>query len=198
MDREQRRTEILKAAEDVFARLGYHGAGIADIIERAGVARGTFYLYFESKRHVFEQLLDKFFEIIRSQVRRIDVSRGPDAVLEQIRGNATRVIDAILLHHNLGKILLSEAVGLDEECDEKLLSFYARLLALIEGALKLGIDGGIVRPCDPRVVALCILGTMKEVLYHGIMKPGDLPRETLAEEILQYNLRGLMGSGLKT
>lgn len=192
MDREQRRTQILRAAEEVFARLGYHRAGIADIIDRAGVARGTFYLYFESKRHVFEQLLDEFFEIIRSQVRRIDVTRGPDAVVEQIRGNATRVIDAILLHQNLGKILLSDAVGLDEECDEKLLSFYARLLGLIEGALTLGLSIGIVRPCDPRIVALCILGTLKEVLYHGVMKPRDLPRETLAEEILQYNLRGLL------
>ena len=50
---DQRRQQLLEAATWVFARKGYRRAGISDIIARAGVARGTFYLYFDSKEQVF-------------------------------------------------------------------------------------------------------------------------------------------------
>ena len=41
MSKEERRLSILNAAKAVFAERGYSGAGVADIIEKAGVARGT-------------------------------------------------------------------------------------------------------------------------------------------------------------
>ncbi len=44
MVREQRREQVLDAAKAVFAKKGFHRSSIADIIQRAGIARGTFYL----------------------------------------------------------------------------------------------------------------------------------------------------------
>ena len=51
------RTRLLEAAEQVFADLGYHDASIVKITEVAGVAQGTFYLYFESKKGIFDELV---------------------------------------------------------------------------------------------------------------------------------------------
>src|SRR5579862_7413974 len=51
------RRRLLDAAEDVFAELGYHDASIVRIVERAGVAQGTFYIYFRSKQEIFEELV---------------------------------------------------------------------------------------------------------------------------------------------
>ena len=48
--REDRRAQILQKAKEVFAERGYHNASISEIILRAGIARGTFYLYFRTKR----------------------------------------------------------------------------------------------------------------------------------------------------
>ncbi|MCX5743965.1 MAG: helix-turn-helix domain containing protein, partial [Proteobacteria bacterium] len=56
--KQERRRKILGAAKYVFAEAGYHGASINMIIERAQIARGTFYLYFESKAAVFNSILD--------------------------------------------------------------------------------------------------------------------------------------------
>jgi AcrR family transcriptional regulator len=53
----QTRTRLLEAAEDVFARVGYHDASIVKITDAAGVAMGTFYLYFRSKQEIFDELL---------------------------------------------------------------------------------------------------------------------------------------------
>ena len=55
----ERRSQLLAAARRVFAARGYHNAGVSHIIREAGVARGTFYNYFESKRTVFTAVLDE-------------------------------------------------------------------------------------------------------------------------------------------
>lgn len=55
----QRREQILSAARDVFADKGYESATISDIVKKAGVAQGTFYLYFGSKKGVVIELARK-------------------------------------------------------------------------------------------------------------------------------------------
>jgi AcrR family transcriptional regulator len=51
------RRRLLDAAEHVFGELGYHEASVVKLAEAAGVATGTFYLYFDSKRSIFEELV---------------------------------------------------------------------------------------------------------------------------------------------
>ncbi len=56
---------LLIAAELVFAEFGYHDASIVKITEAAGVAQGTFYLYFASKLQVFDELVDDLNRRVR-------------------------------------------------------------------------------------------------------------------------------------
>ena len=56
--KEKKRIELLLAAKRVFERKGYEPATMADIIEEAGISRGTIYLYFSSVDEIFESLLD--------------------------------------------------------------------------------------------------------------------------------------------
>jgi AcrR family transcriptional regulator len=51
------RRRLLDAAERVFGELGFYDASIVKITEAAGVAQGTFYLYFASKQEIFEELV---------------------------------------------------------------------------------------------------------------------------------------------
>ncbi|QOD94515.1 MULTISPECIES: TetR/AcrR family transcriptional regulator [Microcella] len=62
---ERTRRAILDAAEHVFAELGYAESSIVRITERAGVGQGTFYLYFDSKLQVFEELVDDLNRRVR-------------------------------------------------------------------------------------------------------------------------------------
>lgn len=191
MKREQRRAHLLQCALAVFAQKGYHQASISDIIKRAGVARGTFYLYFESKRSVFDQLLDDLFELLNGKVRRIDPSRGPAGVVAQMESNVDEVIDLMLSNRAMLRILMAEAVGLDSGFDEKLSEFYQRLLLMIEQSLGLGTKMQVIRKVNTRVASLCILGSIKEVLYQVAMGQQLPEREILVREILGYNIRGL-------
>ena len=52
----QRRVQILNAARNVFKEKGYETATISEIVKQAGVAQGTFYLYFDSKKSIVIEL----------------------------------------------------------------------------------------------------------------------------------------------
>ena len=191
MRRAERRAHLLECALTVFAEKGYHTASIADIIRDAGVARGTFYLYFESKRMVFDQLLGDLFAALASRVRRIDPSRGPTGVVAQMESNVDEVLDYLLENRPMLRLLLAEAVGLDPGFDQKLSEFYGRLLTLIESAMEQGLEMKLLRKLDKQITSLCILGSIKEVLYQVAMGSQLPERPLIVDEILRYNVRAL-------
>lgn len=191
--RSERRSQILDACRKVFSLKGYHASSVADVIAEANIARGTFYLYFPSKRAVFEALLEEMFGQITGTIRRISTARGSDSVLEQMYGNVRRIVDVLEDNRDLTIILLREAVGLDADFDHKLNTFYDRLSDVIEGALRLGQSMGLVRPCDTRLVTCCVLGSLKEVMLRRLTGGGgrSLNRDELAREIMDYNVKGV-------
>ena len=63
-----RRTQLLKAARKVFRDKGFEGATIADIVREAGVAQGTFYIYYPSKKAVAIALRDELMDRMATAV----------------------------------------------------------------------------------------------------------------------------------
>src|SRR5277367_135834 len=111
MDKIERRQQILHHAREVFARSGYHAAKIDDIVAAAGVARGTFYLYFEDKRAIFGEILDLVLARISATIIRVRPDNPDRSVSEQVRENVRGVVEILLEDRATTKILLSDAVG---------------------------------------------------------------------------------------
>ncbi len=68
-DAEQRKKEILDAAETLFTAKGYDNTGTADILERVGIARGTLYYHFRSKEEILDALIDRAIQGIVCNVK---------------------------------------------------------------------------------------------------------------------------------
>jgi AcrR family transcriptional regulator len=64
----------MEAGMAVFAEKGYHRTKVSDIVRKAGVAQGTFYLYFDSKKSLFLTLLDEFFSLIEQVIVEADLN----------------------------------------------------------------------------------------------------------------------------
>jgi AcrR family transcriptional regulator len=79
------RTRLLEAAEDVFGELGYHDASIVKITEAAGVGQGTFYLYFASKKDVFDELVRDLNRRVRHAMKEAS-SRGETRLEAELLG----------------------------------------------------------------------------------------------------------------
>src|SRR5258708_29569637 len=110
MGKPERRQQILNEARDVFARRGYHNAKIDDIVAAAGIARGTFYLYFQDKRTIFEEIVDRMLTRVGMSIVRVDVERP---VENQIKENIRRIVEVLLDDRSTTRILLSDARGVD-------------------------------------------------------------------------------------
>ena len=79
------RQRLLDAAEHVFAELGYHDASIVKITESAGVGQGTFYLYFASKKEVFDELVRDLNRRVRHAMKEAS-SRGATRMEAELLG----------------------------------------------------------------------------------------------------------------
>lgn len=79
------RTKLLEAAEQIFGDLGYHDASIVKITEAAGVGQGTFYLYFASKKGVFDELIRDLNRRVRHAMKEAS-SRGTTRLESELLG----------------------------------------------------------------------------------------------------------------
>ncbi len=161
MARPDRRAQLLTAARWVFARKGYHEASVDDVVRRAGVARGTFYLYFDGKRAVFQEVLEGLFERIWHTVP--PIRTGPDDdVHAQVLENLGNLVALFEDDPDVMRILLAIALGVDPEADRALAGFYGSCRERLARALEKGQELGIVGDGDPQLLALTLMGTLKE------------------------------------
>lgn len=183
----ERRQQILHSAREVFARRGYHQATIDDIVAHAGVARGTYYLYFEDKRAVFSDLIDRFSARLTMAIITINTDDPSRSVGDQVRQNIRAVIGTCLADRSMTKILFSDATGIDADFDRKLLTFYDTVVQLLTESLREGQRLGIVADGEPRVLAHLSIGAIKELLYQAVtLGLSEESAEVLTQQIFAF------------
>lgn len=191
--REERRAQIMAAALSVFADKGYHAASITDIVEAAGVARGTFYLYFEGKHVIFLELLDDLLGRFRTSVRGVDLSPEAPPIIDQIVATLGRILDAAASSRALATIIFREAVGLDDDVDARVNTFETRLHDYVRVSLDNGVGMGLLVPHDTDVVATCIYGSIRQVIHRYVVVQDDqFDRTHVARQLVQHHLFGLL------
>ncbi len=189
----ERRQHILAAARDVFAKRGYHDATIDDIVAEAGVARGTFYLYYEDKRAVFAELIDRFSAKITMAILRIDPEDAGRTVAEQARENIRAIVGVCLAERAMTKVLLTDVARIDSAFERKLFTFYDTVVQMLTESLRDGQALGIVADGEPRVMAVLTIGALKELLYQAVtLGLAEESAEALTAQIYQFLCSGYL------
>ncbi len=189
MDKTERRLELLRAARDVFSTKGYHAAKIEDIVTKAGVAKGTFYLYFPDKRSVFVELVDGLFLRLGSAILKVD----PHADIEaQVKHNIRGIVAVLLDDPALTQLLLSFAPGLDPAFATKLQSFYDGVKQLLKLSLDEGQRIGLVGPGNTSMYATFTIGALKEILAESTGSGPVRPREHIVDELYRLLVSGYL------
>lgn len=192
--REQRRVEILQAAKEVFAERGFHAASINEVIKRAGIARGTFYLYFTSKDAVFESILDQAILELEARIIGVDVAEGAPPPALQLHQNVSRVLQYMLGDRALIQLILDHGLPPDTKLAHRVDAFFCHVEELIAASLTYGMSVGLVRECDAALTAAQILGALRG----GIRKLTDVQDEIdvtpIASQLIDFALRGVIVS----
>jgi len=194
--KDARAPEILEAALACFAQKGFAGTRMDDIAARAGITKGTIYLYFDSKEAVFKALARQSIgERMTDILAQVNASDGKAADLLRMvigaMGHFARTSDRVVLPH----VLLAEAGNFPELAAFWRREIIDRGLALFETIIRRGIKQGEFRAVDPGHAArLCAAPFLVMVFWRTIFgKFDDAPYdyEGLSETHIETLLRGL-------
>ena len=146
------RARILEAAEDVFAELGYDAASIVKITERAGIGQGTFYLYFDGKARVFDEVVDDLNRRVRHAMS--EASAGAPTRLEAERRGFEGFFRFTAEHPSLYRIIRqAEFVS-----PGALRRHYTRIVDGYVQGLTAASTAGEIGSVDPEVAAWVLMG----------------------------------------
>ena len=172
---ERTRRKLLEAAEAVFAELGYHDASIVKITEAAGVGQGTFYLYFASKKDVFDELVVDLNHRVRQAMTEA-ASQGLTRADKERLGFAA-FFRFTAEHPALYRIIRqAEFVS-----PETLQLHYDRLTSGYVSGLRQAMEAGEIAEGDPELLAWALMGIGELVGMRWILWAG---RDELSPEML--------------
>jgi AcrR family transcriptional regulator len=179
------RIKLIRAAEKVFGAVGFYDARISEITREAGVAAGTFYLYFDSK----EELLRALIQAINRDLRRT-LSEGtrhlPTRAEAETRGFEIFFYEFLPRHKKLYRIIKQA-----EFADPPIFEWYYRHLA--DGyarGLRAAMDRGEFRRWDPDLAACALMGIADFVAMRYVTWGDGVSREQL-RDLMEFILQGL-------
>jgi len=188
-----RREQLLDAATVCFAEQGYNAAKVSDVVARAGVAQGTFYLYFKSKREVLLALFERFCQALLDACGSDDdLPTTLEAYRERMLARARQVLRVTLEQRPLAAVFFKEALGADPDLERQLRAFHDAMAELTKRRLRRAMELGLIRPVDAEVAAYAISGMWERVVAHCLlMSPHPTDPDQLAEQVVSLQLDGL-------
>lgn len=185
---------LLEAATWAFARKGYRAAAVSDIIARAEVARGTFYLYFASKQAVFLAVVEAFHDRVRQELQAIDAPPPDDAagLKAGLRDGFARWLRFFAEHRDETRVILKEASSIDPrfekgyaELRQTAVSHFAARYRRLQAA------GLVRRALSPELLAHLLLGMFDELLNAFVLSDPAADIDALAAELADFEWNGI-------
>jgi len=193
--KESRKTEIVKAAIEVFTQKGYHSAKVSDITRKAGISIGTFYVHFQNKRDLFIEVVEEVFRhIVGDAARNIKGEQDLGKRLV-IRGrtffeNYTRYVEIL-------NQLRAEIASEEKWPQEKLNRMYKALTGPVIKEAREGVERGEIRAeVDPELLAFALTGLI-EVLSFRISLDSKYTIEDAMRFIGELVISGVVSPAMK-
>lgn len=100
---DERRNEILDAAERLFAKQGFDGTSTADILKEVGIARGTLYYHFKSKEDILDGMIQRMTQRMLAKASKIAVNHEIPVIMR-----ITQTIMSLNLDNKLGDEIMAQ------------------------------------------------------------------------------------------
>jgi AcrR family transcriptional regulator len=187
-----RRSQILDAAEMVFAARGYHGATTREIAHVADVSEGTLYNYFASKRDLFIGLMNSRTGALIGSIADVRADSVEDAMVQLLAGQFTRMRTQ---HHF--RLFLQEA-RLDPEIRRALVEdVLPRISQEVEQLMRGLMDAGVMRRIDPEIANWTLQSAVVGLALFSELGAATaletISAEALAAQVSDIFIHGLRG-----
>ena len=179
------RQALLKAAEHVIGTHGYSAASIADITREAGIAQGTFYIYFDGKEQVFRELVFEMGRLTREALA--EAVAGAKSRLDAERAGLLAFLQFVRFRPSLYAIV-EEARFVDLQAYN---GYFEAFAAAYAQNLKLAEAAGQIRSGDTEVRAWALMGMAKALGERYALPEGKSDPGHVVDEVLDMIEHGL-------
>ena len=167
------RRKILDAAEKVFGRKGYFEASIVNITQEAEVGQGTFYNYFQSKKDVYDQLIQHYNRNLRKAIKEKMTSATTH---EEAQRNGFKAFFNWVKDHPELYSIVQQAIVVDQELYRW---YYAKLADGFLKSLTVGVQDGEFKDIHLETIAYCLMSIgqflgMRWVFWEGQNVPDEV------------------------
>jgi AcrR family transcriptional regulator len=177
--------KICKAAEELFSEKGYYDTGIIDIVTRAGIAQGTFYIYFNDKKSVFVYLINKLGNELKESIRS-NIKGGKDRYDEEYNGIKT-FLNFVGNHIGLFKIVW-QAQFVDMELFKEYYESFSK--GYVKNIMK-AQENGEMNDIDPVILSYCLIGIANFTALKSIeFDNKDSNYDDVVEEVMKFIKNG--------
>lgn len=193
---EQRPDEVLDAALALFTERGYAASSVDAIAGKAGISKGSVYLYFPSKQAILEALVLRAIEPVSAEVIRQAAQHGGN-----IRQTATRLLTVFATRLSdpavlaVPKIVIRETVVAPEIAEMYRRAVLDRVIPAMATLIREGIERGELRPVDPDLTVRSVIGPLVAHLFLSEVF-GIHPADGLAVDRLVENHLSILFDGL--
>lgn len=188
-NKRHKRAALAREGLRAFREQGYDAASIEQIALSAGVARGTFYLYFPDKLALFEALMDEWFvpvtgvlEDVEAEIRSATTSAR---ALEVYRGMALGLAVIGVAH----ALEVEVAFRASRQPGEAGAAIRRRELTILERVDRFTEDAarrGLIRVSNPRLFARVVFGAVERLFYEALLGTDLGDARASAEEVLGW------------
>ena len=188
---EIRRNQILDAATNVFVRLGFQHARMDDIVEEAGLSKGTLYWYFKSKEDIINAILRRLFAGDLENLEGLLQAEGT-ASERLIQFTHYRVIGLKRMSSLVPIIFEFYAVAVHQQWVKQFINeYFEHFRTLLEELIQQGIGNGEFRHVNARNAAISLASLYEGLTLHWLMDPQTVQWEILSENSIPMLLDGL-------
>jgi TetR/AcrR family transcriptional regulator, cholesterol catabolism regulator len=151
------RRKLFTAAAELIGERGFHGTTVDDIVQRAGVAKGTVYYHFKSKEALFDALLTEHLGRLGEGFR--EAVEAAPLPADALRALVRTELDYIHANQAASKVLMSEVWRSDRAWQDTLRPLRERYVATFREVLDAGVASGAFRTgLDTPLAASALFG----------------------------------------
>ena len=188
---DKRKDEILTAAAKVFAKRGFSGARMDDIVTESGLSKGLLDWYFKSKDALIVAIMERLLEPEKRFVRELSTMQGSarDRLLLLAR-NAAKEIDVMkrIVPFTFEFYLLAFR---NKSVKKVMRSFLDAYFDCVQRVVEQGISGGELRPVNPREAAGAIASVIEGTFLIWIFDPTQMELSSQIRTGIELIIRGL-------
>ena len=183
-----RRIEILKSAAAAFRRRGYHGASVDEIASALEMTKGNLYYYFRNKEEILFACHDYSLDVLLGLMAEIQADATPPD--EKLRKLVLAFIH-IILDELQATALTMDLQALSPPLLKCVVAKRDRFDHGIREIIQQGIDSGLFRPGDPKMIEFAIMGAINW-MTKWFDPAGPLSSEQIGNAFADYLVGGLV------